>query len=134
VTGKTISGGCLCGAVRFEARGEPYNITNCHCEDCRRGSGAAFVTWASFQRSEFVFTKGDPQEFSWANRLRAFCSQCGTPLTFSAEREAEEIDVTVSSFDNPNAVSPADDTWTEDRLNWIHGDDLPAYERKRPSP
>jgi len=134
MTERIILGGCLCGAVRYEARGEPYNITHCHCADCRRSSGAAFVTWASFRRRDFLFTKGESREFAWAERFRAFCAQCGTPLTFTAERDANEIDVTVCTFDDPGAVLPADHTWTEDRLRWIHLDELPAHERQRPSP
>ena len=56
---QTIQGGCLCGAMRYEATGRPYNITHCHCTDCRRSSGAAFVTWASLLRTQFLFTRGE---------------------------------------------------------------------------
>ena len=127
-----IHGGCLCGAVRYEASGKPYNVTHCHCTDCRRSSGAAFVTWASFRRADFRFTQGEPRELAWAGRLRSFCAQCGTPLTFMTGPEADEVDVTVCSFDRPDSVSPADHTWVEDRLPWIPPlDGLPAYEQKR---
>ena len=129
-----ISGGCLCGAVRYEATGEAYNITHCHCLDCRRSSGAPFVTWASFRRSSFRFTAGKPREVRWAGRLRAFCGECGTPLTFLTDTDALEVDVTVCSFDDPMAVTPNDHTWVEDRLPWIHlADGLPAYAQKRPN-
>jgi hypothetical protein len=40
---KTIRGGCLCGAIRYEGIGEPYNVTHCHCEDCRKSAGAPFA-------------------------------------------------------------------------------------------
>lgn len=50
--GYNMQGGCLCGAVRYEATGRPHNVTHCHCADCRRSSGAAFVRWASFRRGE----------------------------------------------------------------------------------
>lgn len=126
-----IEGGCLCGALRYEARGEPCNITHYHCMDCRRRSGAAFVTWASPRRGDFVFTKREPHER--AGRFRSFCRHCATPLLFRASPEADEIDVTVCSFDDPNAVSPADHTWTGDRLQWVYLDDLPADERRRHS-
>jgi len=127
-----ICGGCLCGLVRYEATGHPYNITHCHCSDCRRSSGAPFVTWASFHRSGFRFTTGLPRELRWAERLRSFCPDCGTPLTFMSGPDADEIDVTVCSFDQPATVTPADHTWVDDRLPWIRlADDLPTYERKR---
>jgi hypothetical protein len=127
-----IHGGCLCGAVRYEADGQPYNITQCHCLDCRRSSGAPFVTWASFHRGDFRFTTGQPRELKWAGRLRSFCPQCGTPLTFFSEPGTDEVDVTVCSFDQPATVTPHDHTWVEDRLPWIHlADNLPAFAQKR---
>ena|SRR6516225_4635850 len=134
MTTHSIQGGCLCGAVRYEATGEPYNVTHCHCTDCRRSSGSAFVTWASFQRVAFRFTRGEPRVVPWAGRLRSFCSACGTPLTFVTTAQAEEVDVTVCSFDHPEKVTPADHTWVDDRLPWIRLDDkLPAYAQKRPT-
>ena len=129
---KVIRGGCLCGTIRYEATNEPYNVTHCHCSDCRRSSGAPFVTWASFQRNGFRFTKGQPHELRWAGRLRSFCPDCGTPLTFMTG--ADEIDVTVCSFDQPEAATPEDHTWIEDRLPWIRPtDNLPSYYQSRPT-
>jgi hypothetical protein len=127
-----ICGGCLCGSVRYEAAGQPYNITHCHCSDCRRSSGAPFVTWASFRRSSFRFTAGQPQELRWAGRLRSFCPHCGTSLTFMAGPDPDEVDVTVCSFDEPATVTPADHTWVDDRLPWIRlADDLATYGQER---
>jgi hypothetical protein len=132
MTPKVIRGGCLCGTVRYEATGQPYNVTHCHCIDCRRSSGAAFVTWVSFKRREFRFTHGEPRLIAWSNRLRSFCPACGTSLTFMTSNEADEVDVTVCTFDHPEEIAPADHTWVEDRLPWIHlADRLPTYERNR---
>src|SRR5438309_8313720 len=99
-----IAGGCLCGSIRYEATGQPYNTAHCHCLDCRRSSGAPFVTWASFRRKDFRFVKGQPREIEWARRRRSFCPQCGTPLTFISG--PDEVDVTVCSFDDPARVTP----------------------------
>ena len=127
-----IAGGCLCGAVRYEAGGEAYNVTHCHCADCRRSSGAAFVTWASFRRKDFRITQGTAKELSWAGRRRLFCQQCGTPLVFMAGPDADEVDVTVCSFDDPNVVTPEDHTWVEDQIPWVRADDgLRRYGRGR---
>lgn len=98
---QVITGGCLCGAIRYEAGGPPYHLTHCHCEDCRRASGAPFVTWASFHQDNFRFTAGQPREVHWAGRVRSFCPHCGTPLTFRAGSDVVEVDVTVCSFDDP---------------------------------
>ena len=125
------SGGCLCGSVRYEAAELPYNTGHCHCADCRRSSAAPFVTWATFRRDSFRFVTGQPRELSWAGRLRSFCEHCGTPLTFLAGADADEIEVTVCSFDCPAGVSPGDHTWVHDQLPWIHLDDgLPQYDRE----
>ncbi|HEX2749573.1 MAG TPA: GFA family protein [Verrucomicrobiales bacterium] len=127
-----IQGGCLCGAIRYEAAGTPYHVTHCHCMDCRRSSAAAFVTWATFRRSGFRFTQGEPGVLPWAGRVRCFCVSCGTPLTFMASPQAEEVDVTVCSFDDPGRLQPADHTWVEDRLSWIPAPEgLPEHQRSR---
>lgn len=127
-----FTGGCLCGKTRYEATERPYDITHCHCEDCRRSSGSAFVTWASFHRASFAFTSGDPRTIEWAGRCRSFCPECGTPLTFQTVPGADDVAVTVASLDEPGAVSPADHTWTQDRLPWIRLDDgLPVYVKDR---
>jgi hypothetical protein len=120
--------------VRYAATGEPCNVTHCHCLDCRRAGGAPFVTWASFRREAFRFTAGNPREIAWAGRVRSFCPDCGTPLTFLSGPDAGEIDVTVCSFDEPDRVSPADHTWIEDCLPWIRlADQLPAFRQERPA-
>jgi hypothetical protein len=127
-----IRGGCLCDAVRYEGVGEPYNITHCHCEDCRKSAGAPFVTWASFRRGNFRFTKGEPREIAWTGRIRSFCTECGSALTFMSRPDTDEVDVTVATFDQPEIVTPADHTWTEDRLPWIKlADELPQHVRAR---
>jgi hypothetical protein len=127
-----ISGGCLCGTVRYQLTGPPSNITHCHCADCRRSSGAPFVTWASFPRGRFRLVAGLPKGLRWAGRWRSFCPSCGTPLTFLARPDAPEIDVTVCSFDDPASVVPSDHTWIEDRLPWIRmADDLPRFGQRR---
>jgi hypothetical protein len=127
-----LAGGCLCGTVRYEGSGEPYNITHCHCEDCRKSAGAPFVTWASFRRDNFRFTQGEPREIEWAGRVRSFCPNCGTALTLMSGVDSNEIDITVATFDRPEIVPPADHTWTEDRLPWIKlADNLPQHVRAR---
>lgn len=125
-------GGCLCGAIRYQGRGEPDHVAHCHCADCRQSSGAAFVTWASFRKDDFRFTKGAPREVEHDGKLRGFCAACGTTLTFRTGLDAEEWDVTVASFDHPESVTPAAHLWIDDRLPWIQlADGLPTYARSR---
>jgi hypothetical protein len=128
-----ITGGCLCGSIRYEAAGEASDTTHCHCRTCRRASGAAFVTWASFAMNGFKFTRARPASYhSSENVRRSFCSSCGTPLTYRRLDLPDTIDVTLGSMDDPDQLRPEDHTWTESRLSWIVlADGLPAYARER---
>jgi hypothetical protein len=91
-----------------------------------------FATWASFRRGNFQFTKGERREIVWAGRVRSFCATCGSALTFMSQPDADEIDVTVATLDQPKIVAPADHIWTEDRISWIKlADNLPKHARGR---
>lgn len=128
-----LEGGCLCGAVRYRAQGKAYGITHCHCQTCRRASGAPFVTWAGFDADKFSFTQGKPAAYaSSANVVRTFCGRCGTALTYRRSDLADSIDVTLGSMDAPETLIPEDHTWTQSRLSWIAvRDHLPTYPRER---
>ena len=128
---RTFEGGCFCGAVRYRVTGPAWDISHCHCADCRRSSGAAFVSWASFRPAAFEFTRGATAEYRYEGRIRTFCPLCGTSLTFRQET-LDEIDVTLGSLDEPALLTPVDHIWTEDQLPWIKlGDGLPRHARGR---
>ena len=55
---ETLSGGCLCGDVRYEVRGAPVYVFHCHCSMCRRAGGTAFQTWAGFEADALTITQG----------------------------------------------------------------------------
>lgn len=128
-----LKGGCYCGAVRYEAAGKPFNETNCHCSICRRTAGAPFVAWFSVKRMDFRFVVGTPARFSSTVKgTRAFCSGCGTQLTFESADAPLDIDVNTVSLDDPNAVPPKDHTRTSSRLAWVRlADGLPEYREAR---
>jgi hypothetical protein len=130
----SLTGGCLCGAVRYEARGAPYHRTVCHCSICRRSTGAPMVAWFSVKLADFAFTAGQPSTYrSSAKAQRGCCPTCGTQLTFKLDAE-EEIDVTVGSLDDPEAVPPQDHTFVSSQLSWVHLDDgLRRHSQARPS-
>jgi len=123
-----ITGGCLCGGTRFTLSAEPFNVGNCHCIDCQRGSGAAYVTWGSVRASCFSLKSGELRKVSHAGRIRSFASCCGTPLLFEETPGAELIDVTIAALDNPRLFPPLKNIWTEDKLPWVKLDpDLPSF-------
>lgn len=113
-----FTGGCLCGAVRYRADGEPRHPTLCHCESCRRAAGAPAVAWLTFPSARFAFTNGEPQRFRSSPHVeRSFCGRCGTPLTYVRD-DHPEVDVTTGSLDAPERAAPTDQTWVADRLPW----------------
>jgi hypothetical protein len=129
-----MQGGCLCGSVRYEARGVASSATTCHCSICRRSTGAASVAWFTVSRGEFSFVTGEPATFrSSEHATRSFCSRCGTQLTFQSSRFEREIDVTIASLDEPEAVRPRDHTFVRSKLDWEPlCDGLPAFFEARP--
>lgn len=131
MTEKAYTGGCLCGAVRYEAREAPLRVNHCHCTDCRRASGAPFMTWGTFPRNAVTFTKGEPRTFKSSERAeRLFCNTCGTQLVWAPVADTSLIDLSVGSMDEPERVQPTDHYFTRSRISWLHVDDgLPGHEK-----
>lgn len=129
-----LKGGCFCGTVRYEAEGEPWHATACHCSICRRTSAAPFVAWFTVKPDAFRIVAGQPARFrSSDHATRTFCPSCGTPLTFQSESYPDEIDVTTCSLDDPERVPPQSHTWRASGLSWVKSaDGLPIYPEKRP--
>jgi hypothetical protein len=123
-----LTGGCFCGAVRYEAAAAPFHETICHCADCRRSVGAANVAWFSVPRPRFRFISGTPTVFrSSPAVLRRFCGTCGTTLTYEADAAPGDIDVTTASLDAPDRAPPRDHTRADGRLGWdVICDGLPV--------
>ena len=116
---EAFEGGCLCGAVRYRAAGQPSLATLCHCASCRRAAGAPAVAWVTFPAAEFRFTRGEPAGFRSSPPVtRRFCGRCGTPLTYEHEAFPGGTDVTTASLDAPERCPPLDHTWTSERLAW----------------
>jgi hypothetical protein len=113
------TGHCFCGGVRFEARGAPHFISNCHCESCRRASSAPSVTWAGFHDAQ-VTLAGDTlrAHASSPGVQRFFCGACGSPIAFRGEAWHGETHLTVCSFDDPASMAPTSDHFETEKLPW----------------
>lgn len=125
------SGRCFCGDVTFAVDGAEKYACFCHCESCRRAAGGAFVPWATFARDKFEITSGEMAlHHSTPGVIRGLCTRCGTSLTFETDARPGQIDVTLTSFDDPSQLEPRSHIWTEDKLPWIViGDGLPQHKR-----
>jgi hypothetical protein len=123
------NGGCLCGAIRFQAEGTPQWVAYCHCNSCRRATGAPVAAFAGFARAQVQFVKGTPKTFASSPGVtRSFCGACGTPLSYEGERWPDEIHLFVVSFDDAAQLAPQAHVNTAEQMPWlsIH-DDLPRY-------
>jgi hypothetical protein len=107
----------------------PFDTTLCHCVTCRRVSAAPAVAWFSVSSDGLRWVHGTPKTFeSSPGVVRAFCGECGTPLTYAMATSSDVIDVSTCSLDEPGDVPPATHTWTSYRISWDAAvDGLPAY-------
>ncbi|MDP6954214.1 MAG: GFA family protein [Alphaproteobacteria bacterium] len=125
----TLSGGCLCGAVRYELRGPILAVTHCHCRMCQRASGAPVVTWASVAREDYAATAGVMARYQSSDRAwRGFCPTCGSQLAFEYEASPGKVYINVGALDDPAAVTPERNIWLQSRLPWQPYDEaLPHF-------
>jgi hypothetical protein len=124
------TGGCLCGAIRYQASSKALFLGYCHCGSCRRAAGASMVAWGTFLRNDFKITTGTLTEFASSTTvLRDFCASCGSSLTYRREGRETEIDVSLASLDDPILLTPKCHIWVSDKLPWVTiNDGLPQFE------
>ena len=112
-----FEGGCLCSAVRWRASGTPTRVVHCHCEMCRRSSGAAFITAAAYPAAA---VRREAGELTWyqssPEASRGSCARCGN---WSSRRRGEDVWLTVGTFDEPENVTPQEHHMAESQLPWV---------------
>ncbi|MEM8749885.1 MAG: GFA family protein [Pseudomonadota bacterium] len=106
-----FQGGCLCGAVRIVASGQPYRVGVCHCMDCRKHHGALFYAAAVFPE-DAVEISGTTGEYNG----RCFCPRCGSSVFARSE---DEVEVHLGTFDAPDQFIPNYESWVQRRENWL---------------
>ena len=127
--GAELTGGCLCGAVRFAVHGDALLTALCHCSICRRAAGAPAVAWAMYPLDAFRLARGALATYASSPGVeRGFCARCGTTLSFTADFLPGLIDLTTATFDDPAELPPQLHMWESKRIPWLMlGDDLPRY-------
>ncbi|MFD1766976.1 GFA family protein [Sphingorhabdus buctiana] len=128
----TYQGGCQCGAVRYEVSGEPQHVALCHCNDCRKSSGAPMVAWAAVTDAQFKLVQGEPVTFnSSGSAMRSFCPKCGSGLYYrNAEFLPGIVDIQSATLDDPNALPPSAHIQVAERLGWMEtAHSLPSFDR-----
>ena len=120
---ETLTGGCLCGALRFALAGAPGPMVECHCSDCRKiaGGGAAYLVAA--KAADFTITSGAPASHtvtadSGARVTRHFCADCGAPLYSTPDAAPGNVYIKVGAFDDFPAFRPQVAVWTASAPPW----------------
>jgi hypothetical protein len=129
-----LEGGCACRKVRYRLASKPTDAGYCHCEICRRSSGAPVVAFATVPLMDFKVTHGEPSKWrSSSFGERWFCPDCGSQLAMHVDHQPDTIDFTVATLDLPETIRPAYHIWFGSRIDWFDTtDDLPRHERFRP--
>ena len=126
------SGGCHCGAIRYDVDGEPQHVALCHCSDCRRSAGAPMVSWAAFTEDALTVTQGQTITFNSSGAaMRSFCGTCGTGLFYrNADMLPGIVDIQLVTLDDPEALPPDAHIQVAERLHWMDDlDSLTRFER-----
>ena len=126
-----MTGGCLCGAIRYEASEPPIITGTCHCRSCQKWTGSAFMAMARFSRTALRFTKGEPKLYrSSSIKEKGFCPDCGSSLfdrylvrEAAGDFSPDMIWVQLGTLDHPEAVSIDFHYGVETQLPWVHFDD-----------
>jgi hypothetical protein len=135
---QAFTGGCACGAVRYEISDEPMVMNDCQCRDCQRKSGTGHGSYLTFGDRKRVKLEGAASHWdrvgdSGAVKTRGFCPTCGSPvyLTFSAMPDL--FTVHAASLDDPARYAPQMVTYGVRGLAWDHLDPaLPKFDKMPP--
>ena len=101
-----LTGGCQCGALRYEWQEKPTHSSVCYCRMCQKASGQPFMGLTGGKIEHLRWTHGTPSVFKSSNMAeRGFCRECGTPLTYKFDGTGN-ISVTINSLDDPEAAPP----------------------------
>jgi len=119
---KRYTGGCLCGALRYEAEGEPMYSGHCYCADCRKASGSGFIPFMGFRSSAVRFT-GQSRTFtskaaSGGDAVRNYCPICGSLVFGGRVGQDSSHTIYAGSLDDPSAFRPKIAIFTRGRPDW----------------
>ena len=107
---RILTGGCLCGAVRYQAEGEPLYAGFCYCEDCRRASGAGVVPFMGYKKQS-CRVSGETKQArkrlrSGRTSVRNFCPACGSLMFGGEYGVSAQHTIYAGTLDDPSAFHP----------------------------
>ena len=131
---QTYTGGCACGALRYEIAAEPLMAGHCQCRDCQRDSGTGHASQMAFPRSAAHLsgsaTRWDKAAESGNLVTRAFCPTCGSPVFSTNNGMPELLFIRAASLDDPSRYKPQVVVWAKSGCRWDYTDPaLPKFEK-----
>ena len=135
---KLITGGCLCGALRYEAEGDPLYMGHCYCADCQKASGSCFIPFMGFSASALRITGPSKPFISPAANggyaTRNSCPVCNSLVFGGVIGESDSFTIYAGSLDDPSVFRPQIHIWTASKQPWVVIDDgLPQYQGAPPA-
>ena len=120
---KVVSGGCLCGAVRYRAQGPPTSMGLCQCKRCQRQSGSAFLIAIVFPK-DAVSIEGNLKTYKAYDDKRVglyrhFCPECGSPIMITLDRYPAIRSIMGGSFDDNSWLKPSFSLWSSSGQPWL---------------
>lgn len=134
-----FSGGCACGAIRYESSAEPLLMFHCHCRDCQRASGGPYSSYVIVPAKSFKLLQGSLRFHSSPSELggmtsRGFCPDCGSPVAVKTDSNPEIVAIRTASLDDPSWFKQQMDAWTSDAHPWDQMNPaLPKFKKYPPS-
>ena len=130
-----LSGGCACGAVRYEVTGKPLSVHACHCTDCQTLSGSAFGLSMVLSQSDIEVTAGalgiNTFSAGTTKMLRHHCEQCGTAIWFSSPDYTDIIALKPGTLDDTSTLRPLAHVWYRSAQPWLNiPEDVPIYQEQ----
>jgi len=128
----SLTGGCACGAIRYQCSAEPIFSGHCYCRDCQRKSGTAFSSGLVVP-IDAVKIEGEARYYevtaaSGMKRKLGFCATCGSPLFSKPEAMPNTIGIMAASLDNPNLFRPGVSIFTSSAPAWaIFAEGVPRF-------
>ena len=131
-----LTGGCGCGAVRFEIRGPFSGALYCHCHRCQRRTGVAYSASARVDRTDLAILSGADKIRSWQppnGMPKAYCGECGGHL-FAGSLDGDFVAIRLGAIDGDPGIRPEFHQWVSSAAPWepIPDDGLPRYDERAP--
>jgi hypothetical protein len=127
------TGGCACGAVRYQISATPVFANHCQCRDCQRRSGTGHGSYLTFAERAGVALSGEAKEWrlkgdSGNEKIHAFCPHCGTPVYLTFAAMPSLFTIHAASLDDPQLYDPKVLTYAASGFVWDKMDAaLPAF-------